>query len=163
MTNPIYNPARKGPVKVWSGYRNLRVPLELFDDVRKYLEQKKIEYLGGETITQEASTDNKNSEIEELKDRIQKLETLVTKLMSPTTAPAKNGSGGSPKLTSKERLFLFLREHAGERYSTVQLARILGLPDATCRQSARELAESNPTIHQIPGRPNKYYYSENTD
>ncbi|RMG35569.1 MAG: hypothetical protein D6732_09200 [Methanobacteriota archaeon] len=160
MSKSTFNPARKGPVKVWSGYRNLRVPLELFDDVRKYLEQRKIEYLGG-TVGALITSSEEENRIEELTKRVQKLEALVNKLMSSNISSEEIKQPKTQKLTSKERLFSFLKEHAGERYSTVQLARILELPDATCRQSARELAETDPNIHQIPGRPNKYYYSTN--
>ena len=40
------NLARKGPRRVWEdGYRNLRVPAAIFDDVKQFLEYKKQEYL----------------------------------------------------------------------------------------------------------------------
>lgn len=161
MSKSSYNPARKGPVKVWSGYRNLRVPLELFDDVRTYLEKRKIEYLGGTIERTEIDSIPNNQEIEELNKRIKDLENKLNLLLASEIPKEKKVFPNEPKLTSKERILYFLKEHPGERYSTVQLARMLGLPDATCRQSARELAESDPHIHQIPGRPNKYYYSTN--
>ncbi len=151
------NPARKGPVKVWSGYRNLRVPIELFDDVKKYMEKRKLEYFGEKSTIDDFSIDEPLSiTIDTLTKKVEDLEKKLSMLTEKSSEKIKKQR--QPKMTSKERILQFLQTHPGERFSTVEIARELDIPDATCRQSARELAASHPNVYQISGKPNKFYY-----
>ncbi len=157
------NPARKGPTKVWSGYRILRVPNEIFYDVKEFMEKRKHEFLTGETI--EISHKNEPNQLEKemdvLKSKIEILEAQISQIKNigeNRITTAKKYESPS-QLTSKERIKMLLQSRPGERLSTIEIARELGMPNPTCRQAARELAESDPRVHQISGRPNKYYYN----
>lgn len=152
------NPSRQGPRKVWSSYRTLRVPIELFDDVKYYLEEKKLLYLANKSaphidysVLKEEQTVDQLTKI--LIDIQQKLAKILKNQGIYETAPYL-----LQRLPAKERLKLFLQAAVpGDKFTTQQLAEKVGMPAATCRQVMQNLTQEDPSIHKIPGRPNKYY------
>jgi hypothetical protein len=160
------NLARKGPRQVWSGYRNLRVPIEVFEEVKHYLERKKQEHLLGqeglstdhldEDFLKDDGTLSMGSEVQfmiqqVIREELDKFKESGGTLIGRSRFPER-------KKTSKERIKELLVQHNGEVLTTIQIAEVLDLPAPTCRQSTRELAEEDETILQYPGRPNKYRY-----
>ena len=156
------NPARRGPQKVWSGYRNLRVPNELFEDVRNYLNQRKNEYFRDT----EGYVSSMSSSLDDDKIRgiiREELQGMGGRLRSQTAYADVSAAQGkisppSSGLTSKELIKNLLKQNPGQQWNNKQLEEQLNLPAATCRQSSRELAVEDPTINIINGRPNKFYY-----
>ncbi len=161
----IQNPARKGPKRVWKGYRNLRVPLELFEDVKRYLEEIKMAYLGEDEervmeFRKRVST-TLSPEDKELLNQIPALRQEINRLKEELQTPnvLSNPLSNYSRLTSKEKIKQFLFEHSNQRFTTIEIAQQLSMPDATCRQASRELSQEDNTIVQISGRPNRYFHS----
>ncbi len=155
------NPARRGPQKVWSGYRNLRVPIELFEDVKKYLNQRKNEYFQdteGYVPSMSSSLDDNQirniirEELQGMSDQRKGQPYGASSATGKISPPSTSG------LTSKELIKNLLKQNPGQEWNNKQLEEQLKLPAATCRQSSRELAVDDPTIVIINGRPNKFYY-----
>lgn len=160
------NLARKGPHRVWIDYRNLRVPVEVFDQVRQFLEFKKMEYLseqeGLEFQAPDISTQegynlvssNLNGMRRIIKEEFNLLrESGGLSVFDISSVPAR-------KKTSKERIKELLISSKGEKLTTIQIGEILKLPQPTCRQAAREMAYDDPTIHQEQGRPSKFWHAK---
>lgn len=156
------NPARRGPQKVWSGYRNLRVPIELFEDVRNYLNQRKIEYFqdteGYVSSMSSSLDDNQIRNI--IREELQGMggQRRGHPYAGASSVGEKISPPNSSGLTSKELIKNLLKQNPGQEWNNKQLEEQLNLPAATCRQSSRELAVEDPTINIISGRPNKFYY-----
>ncbi len=153
------NPARRGPQKVWSGYRNLRVPIELFEDVKNYLNQRKNEYFQDtEGYVSSMSSSLDDSQIRNIiREELQGMS--GQRKSQPFNAPSgKISPPSSSGLTSKELIKNLLKQNPGQEWNNKQLEEQLSLPAATCRQSSRELAVEDPKIFIINGRPNKFYY-----
>jgi hypothetical protein len=157
------NPARRGPQKVWSGYRNLRVPNELFEDVRNYLNQRKNEYFKDtEGYVQSMSSSLNDDQIRNIiREELQGMG--GHRRVQPTKSGSSTSQGrisppSSSGLTSKDLIKNLLKQTPGQQWNNKQLEIELNLPAATCRQSSRELAVEDPTINIINGRPNKFYY-----
>ncbi len=159
------NLARKGPKKVWEdGYRNLRVPVAIFDDVKRYLQKTKHGYLA----TQEGILTDEEVEFipdDQILSMGTEMQGILQKIIREEFLKFQDKAGytGSRlpqrKKTSKERVKELLMRYEGEMLTTTQIGEILELPAPTCRQSTREIAEEDDTIEQFPGRPNRYRYN----
>ncbi len=157
----ITTKSRKGPRKVWMGYRNLRVPIEIFNDVRNFMEMRKEEFLKDKDGYVETE-DNTLSPFEKriikiIKDTISN--ELGTKTIPLQIEKSKKSSNSEVrKGTSKDQILQLLKERKGTELSTTEINKLLNLPEATGRQAARELADENPNVIKIAGRPNKFIY-----
>ncbi len=136
------SPARQGPKKVWSGYKNLRVPVEIFDEIKDFLEKRKVSFLEGET------QDVNKPDIE---NRLANIERKLDVLIQASTGE---------KLTARERVRQFLVSNPLIDYSTVEISEILGMARGTTRQVCRELYLEDKNIHLLEGRPNRYYFQD---
>ncbi|MDH5402631.1 MAG: hypothetical protein OEY49_09080 [Candidatus Heimdallarchaeota archaeon] len=170
------NPARKGPNRVWNAYRNLRVPEELFDEVKKYMEQRKYEYLQnreGLDETFPGSLETSNEFLSSMSPEVQSLTTTMLKRIireefenfkdsSINSSGTKSFEDLTPrKLTSKERVMEVLENHPNQELTTLQIEELLGIPGPTCRQAAREIADENSNVIKLPGRPNRFKFIPN--
>ncbi|MHA2098914.1 MAG: hypothetical protein ACW99A_09515 [Candidatus Kariarchaeaceae archaeon] len=156
---------RKGPQKVWDdGYRNLRVPVAIFHDVKRYMEQRKYEYLtqregGSSDIELDDEAMSMSSEVQT------QIPMMLKQIIQEEFTKLQEGSGiytpgaiPSMKKTSKERIKELLIQHRGSELSTTQISEILRMPGPTTRQSARELSKEDPNIVQYLGRPSRFKY-----
>ena len=158
------NPARKGPKKVWDrGYRNLRVPIAIFNDVKRYMERRKYEYLtSGDNETGENYDDER---FDSMGEGVQtQIPSVLRQIIQDEFAKFQNQQGvytpgiADDKRSSKEKVLDLLVENPGDKLPTTNIAKVLGMPESTARQAARELAKENPNIKQQSGRPSKYWY-----
>ena len=168
----LRNLARKGPRKVWDeGYRNLRVPTAIFDDVKRYLQLRKQQYLAqregiefdksvaGIEMDEYSSALGKNVQNQlpsVLKQVIQEEFERFSQsvfINSRPDIPAR-------KRTAKDRVREFLIQSSGEEFSTIQIGHLLDIPGPTARQVTRELSYEDEKITQFSGRPNRYRYDE---
>lgn len=172
------NPARRGPKKVWKGYKNLRVPIELFDDVKAYLEERKAEYfaqidgieipskkpaLDMDTMEQMMRQVVENVLAEHNPKPVSSPESVVSRLqrnLTPKTEPPADLADPS-KMNSRDRLLHTLKKNKGKQMTTTELAKLHGMAGPTARQAARELADEHDQVILIPGRPNKIQYIGN--
>ena len=159
------NLTRKGPQKVWDeGYRNLRVPVAIFNDVKQYMERRKYEYLtqkeGGSTDFElDESAMSMSSEVQN------QIPLMLKKIIQDEFSKMQEGGGiyapgaiPSMKKSSKERIKELLVQHKGSELSTTQISEILNMPGPTTRQSARELAKEDKAIVQYLGRPSRFKF-----
>lgn len=130
--------ARQGPKRVWTGYKNLRVPIELFDDTKEYLETLKVNFLEGEGI--------EHVDVNERLSIIEKKIDILLRKENPEKLPAK------------EKIRRFLMENPGSDWTSNQLAQYVDVAEGTARRACQELAEDDRDIHKFEGRPNRYYY-----
>ncbi|MCY3410485.1 MAG: hypothetical protein INQ03_02505 [Candidatus Heimdallarchaeota archaeon] len=149
---------RKGPERVWKGYRNLRVPEEIFEDVKTFMVKRKIEYRASiEGIEVDALSQTTLSKELESKAR-EMLEQMLKERGIGGSGQTVQPVGSKVKNT-RERVADFLEEHAGEMYTTTQIANILDIPGSSLREAARTLAKEEPEHYiLIAGRPNKISY-----
>ncbi|MHA2089294.1 MAG: hypothetical protein ACW98K_00420 [Candidatus Kariarchaeaceae archaeon] len=165
------NLARKGPRRVWEdGYRNLRVPSAIFDDVKQFLEYKKQEYLASlegivldrshQEFTPDDATLSMSSEVQtRIPSMLQQIIREEFAKFQESTAYVNLASQlPQRKKTAKERVKELLVKNQGSLMTTIQIGEMLDLPAPTCRQATRELADEDETISQIAGRPNKFRY-----
>lgn len=164
MSNSL---TRKGPQKVWDdGYRNLRVPVAIFYDVKRFMETRKFEYL-----TQKEGGTTKYELDEEAMSMSPEVQTqiplMLKQIIQDEFSKMQEGSGvyvsgGIPKQkrTSKERIKEVLMNNPGTELSTTQISEMLKMPGPTARQAARELAKDDTTITQYLGRPSRFKYVE---
>ena len=149
------NLARRGPKQVWDGYKTMRVPTEIFDDVRKYMERRKQIFLAEQEGIQISEDELPHSSMYSLPNGSS---SDMTELIRQTIREEMKNAGSlgddrikipPPTLTSQERVKQLLIQKPGE---------MLGLPNSTAREATRTIAEDMPEIKKIPGRPNKFIY-----
>ncbi|MFV2014211.1 MAG: hypothetical protein ACC656_02185 [Candidatus Heimdallarchaeota archaeon] len=155
---------RKGPQKVWDDYRNLRVPIEIFHDVKRYMEQRKYEYLtqkegGTPSLELDENVLSMGPEVQS------QIPSMLKQIIQEEFSKLQEGGGvysigaiPGRKKTSKERIKELLVQHKGSELSTTQISEILKMPGPTCRQAARELAKEDSSIVQYLGRPSRFKY-----
>lgn len=164
MSNSL---TRKGPQKVWDdGYRNLRVPVAIFYDVKQFMERRKYEFLtekdgGSSSIALDENAMSMSSEVQT------QIPMMLKQIIQDEFSKLQEGSGvyisgGIPKQkrTSKERIKEVLMNNPGTELSTTQISEMLKMPGPTTRQAARELAKDDTTIIQYLGRPSRFKYVE---
>lgn len=143
----------------------MRVPIEIFDDVKKFMERRKQTYLA-ESQGIELSEDQLPYTGEfSLGSSDHKIEELIRETIRAEISTIKGEIGAAdrveippPDLNTKDRVLQLLEQKPGVEMTTTAIADLLDLPGSTARQATRELAEEMDTISKISGRPNKFRY-----
>lgn len=156
---------RKGPQKVWDeGYRNLRVPVAIFYDVKSFMERRKYEYLtekdgGTSELELDETAMSMGPEVQsQIPSMLKQIIQEEFSKMQESSGVYTIGAIPGRKKTSKERIKDLLVQHKGSQLSTTQISEILKMPGPTCRQAARELAQEDSSIIQYLGRPSRFKY-----
>ncbi|MHA2501747.1 MAG: hypothetical protein ACXAE3_02570 [Candidatus Kariarchaeaceae archaeon] len=159
------NLARKGPRRVWTGYKTMRVPDEIFDDVRKYMERRKQMYLAEQEGLDPTDVELPHSPAYSLPGGTSKEE--MSELIKEAIRQELQGGGRvgpntveipPPTLTSQERVKQLLMNHPNQTFTTLQIGEMLDLPNSTAREATRTIASEVAEIRKISGRPNKFIY-----
>jgi len=160
------NLARKGPRRVWEGYKTMRVPEEIFEDVKKYMERRKQLFLADVEGLELTEKDIPHSPAYSLPSGTSR-EEMSELIKEAIRAELHTGGsvGGSniveippPTLTSQERVKHLLLNHPNRTFTTLQIGEMLDLPNSTAREATRTIANEVNEVKKIPGRPNKFIY-----
>ena len=154
---------RKGPRRVWKGYRNMRIPLEIFEDVRSFMEKRKIEFRakqeGLEVDAMSQTTFHKEMK-EKAREIIEEMlkERNISAPNMPTVRPVVQSTPVHRDMNSREKVVQYLKEHPNQVFRNTELSQILSIPSPTLREATRTISRNDGRFKLIEGRPNKIQY-----
>jgi len=144
----------------------MRVPKEIFDDVKKFMERRKQQYLAEQEGIQLDETELPHSTAYSLPEGTTREEmsaiirnAIREELRGTEGISAETSSGIPPRtLTSQERVKQLLMSKPGEMLTTLEIGQILDMPNSTAREATRNIADEVKNVRKISGRPNKFIY-----
>lgn len=151
---------RKGPRRVWKGYRNMRVPIEVFDDVRSFMEKRKIEFrakqegLEVDALSQTTLHKELEAKAREIIEKIFK-EKMGSSPNMPTVKPVYQSTPTPRTKTSREQVEEYLKSNPNQEFTNTELSQILSIPSPTLREQTRKMAKADTRFNLTDGRPNK--------